>query len=83
MPSSPSGPGSKSGAPPKRDGAATPKASGEVYFEFIPAGAYVRVVAIDADTGTEVTVVGDANASQAILERTALAKLAYVLKKPR
>ena len=47
----------------------------EVYFEFIVIGAAVKVMAIDAATGTEVSVIGPASAAQADLERLALAKL--------
>lgn len=47
----------------------------EVYFEFVSIGTTVKVVAIDAATGTEVTVMGPASAVQADLERLALQKL--------
>ena len=47
----------------------------EVYFEFTAIGASVKVVAIDAATGTEVSVVGPADAAQSDLERLALNKL--------
>jgi hypothetical protein len=47
----------------------------EVYFEFTAIGAVVKVVAIDAATGTVVTVIGRAGAAQSDLERLALAKL--------
>jgi hypothetical protein len=47
----------------------------EVYFEFTPVGASVRVAAIDSVTGIETVVVGPASASAADLERLALAKL--------
>ena len=47
----------------------------EVFFEFIAIGTTVKVVAIDAATGTEVTVIGPAGAAQSDLERLALAKL--------
>ena len=47
----------------------------EVYFEFTAIGAVVKVVAIDAATGTEVTVMGPAHAVQSDLERLALGKL--------
>jgi hypothetical protein len=47
----------------------------EVYFEFTSVGSVVRVAAIDAATGIEVTVMGPAAASQADLERLALQKL--------
>ena len=47
----------------------------DVYFEFTTIGASVKVVAIDAATGTEVSVVGPASAAQAHLEQLALQKL--------
>jgi len=47
----------------------------EVFFEFITIGAAVKVVAIDAATGTEVSIIGPAAAAQADLERLAFAKL--------
>jgi hypothetical protein len=47
----------------------------EVYFEFTPVGGVVKVAAIDAATGTEVSVLGPAGASQADLQRLALQKL--------
>jgi hypothetical protein len=49
--------------------------SGEVYFEFFVLGASVKIVAIDAATGTEIAVMGPASASRADLERIALRKL--------
>jgi hypothetical protein len=51
----------------------------EVYFEFRRVGAYVKVSAVDSLTHTEVSIVGDAKASQAQLKATALQKLRYVL----
>ena len=53
---------------------------GEVYFEFTPIGASVKVVAIDVATGTEISVVGPARASRADLQRLALQKLKARLK---
>jgi hypothetical protein len=53
----------------------------EVYFEFTAIGASVKVVAIDATTGTEVTVIGPANAAQSDLKRLALGKLKLKLTK--
>jgi hypothetical protein len=47
----------------------------EVYFEFIAIGSAVKVVAIDALTGIEVSAIGPASAAQADLERLALGKL--------
>jgi hypothetical protein len=47
----------------------------EVLFEFTVIGATVRVAALDAASGIEVTVLGPAGAARADLERLALAKL--------
>jgi hypothetical protein len=54
--------------------------AGEVYFEFTAIGRNVKVAAIDAATGTEVSVMGPATASQADLQRLALQKLLAKLK---
>jgi hypothetical protein len=53
---------------------------GEVYFEFVAIGRNVKVSAIDAATGTEVSIVGPATAAQADLQRLALQKLLARLK---
>ena len=47
----------------------------EVYFEFVSIGTSVKVMAIDAATGTEVSVIGPVGAAQADLQRLALGKL--------
>ena len=47
----------------------------EVFFEFIAIGSAVKVTAIDAATGTEVSAIGPAGAAQADLEQLALGKL--------
>jgi hypothetical protein len=47
----------------------------EVYFEFVAIGNVVKVTAIDAATGTEVSVIGPASAAQADLEQLAVGKL--------
>jgi hypothetical protein len=47
----------------------------EVLFEFTVIGSSVRVAALDAATGIEVTVLGPASAARADMERLALAKL--------
>jgi hypothetical protein len=47
----------------------------EVLFEFTAIGAAIKVAAIDAATGVEVTVMGPAQASRADLQKLALAKL--------
>jgi translation initiation factor 1 (eIF-1/SUI1) len=49
--------------------------SREVLFEFRQVGTAVRVAAIDAATGTEVTIMGPATASRNDLQRLALSKL--------
>lgn len=48
---------------------------GEVYFEFTPVGNSIRVVAIDATTGVEITMVGSNNVGQEHLKRLAMRKL--------
>jgi hypothetical protein len=53
-------------------GADEPRA---VFFEFTIIGAVVKVVAIDAATGTEVSAIGPASAAQADLEQLAVGKL--------
>jgi hypothetical protein len=55
-----------------RSGAAGPD---EVLFEFTVVGSAVRVAALDAATGIEVTVIGPAGAARADMERLALGKL--------
>jgi hypothetical protein len=47
----------------------------EVLFEFTAIGAVMKVAAIDAATGIEVTVMGPTHASRADLQKLALAKL--------
>ena len=49
--------------------------NGEVYFEFTAIGRSVKVSAIDAATGVEVSVVAPATAARADLQRLALQKL--------
>jgi hypothetical protein len=48
---------------------------GEVYFEFTQIGGQMRVVAIDAGTGTEVVIVAPLTATQIQMQNIALAKL--------
>ena len=48
---------------------------GEVYFELTKVGGSMKVVAIDATTGVEVTVIGPATAAPSHLQQLALAKL--------
>jgi len=58
----------------------TSDAASGVYFELTPIGASVKVVAIDAATGTEVSVIAPVHAAQADLRRLALRKLRARLK---
>ncbi len=51
----------------------------EVIIEFHPVGAYVKVSAIDPETLTEVSIVGDPQAGEARLKRVAMQRLEYVL----
>ena len=51
------------------------KGEGEVIVEMRPVGNVVRVAAVDVATGTEVVVMGPANASPQSLEQLAIAKL--------
>ena len=55
--------------------------SGPVYFEFTAVGSSVRVVAIDAATGIEVSVIGPIRAARADLQDLALRKLKNRLAK--
>jgi len=48
---------------------------GEVLFEFTAIGRNVKVVAIHAASGVEVSVIGPASAARSDLERLALRKL--------
>ena len=52
-----------------------------VFFEFIPMGTMIKVVAVDEKTGREVSITGDPKATQKELESIALKKLNYVLGK--
>ena len=54
----------------------------DVYFEFTAIGASVKVSAIDAATGIEVSVIGPASAARADLQRLALQKLKVRLANP-
>jgi hypothetical protein len=54
----------------------------EVLFEFTAVGAVMKVAAIDAATGIEVTVMGPVHASRADLQKLALGKLRRRLETP-
>ncbi len=65
----------------RRSGAETSPQDGEVYFEFQIIGASVKVAAVDAASGVEVAIVGPASAPRRALEKVALSKLEYALKR--
>jgi hypothetical protein len=50
-------------------------------IEMIPQGRYVRVTAVDPQTGLEAVIVGDASQSPKVLERLAVQKLEFLLKR--
>ena len=54
---------------------------GEVLFQFIPQGNYVKVIAVDPITNTEIIMVGDRRSGKQTLERIAIQKLRYVIEK--
>ena len=53
----------------------------EIIFEFLTVGTSVKVTAVDVETGTEVSIVGDRAAPEAMLKRVAKQKLDYVMAK--
>lgn len=53
----------------------------EVIFEFTPVGLYMRVMAMDTESLTEIVIQGPLNAPENLLRRNALKRLEYVLKK--
>ena len=57
--------------------------SDEVYFEFVAIGHSVKVTAIHAVSGVEVSVLGPASATRPDLERLALQKLVARLGRER
>lgn len=53
--------------------------AGHYIIEMIPQGRYMRVTAVDPQTGREVVLMGDAAQSRETLARLAVQKLEYVL----
>ena len=53
----------------------------EVIIEFHPFGNIVKVTAMDVKTLTEISIQGPMNTPEDILQRNALKRLEYVLKK--
>ena len=55
----------------------------DIILEYIQQGSYIKVSAIDARSGFEVSIVGDAKLSQKQLDRAAIRKLEFMMKKRR
>jgi hypothetical protein len=53
----------------------------DALFEFHRIGAFVKVTAIDAETGVEVAIVGPANGGDSLLRANALRKLEAALRR--
>ncbi|MES2983992.1 MAG: hypothetical protein V4735_02260 [Pseudomonadota bacterium] len=53
----------------------------EYFVEFHRQGRFVKVTAVDPVTGTEAVIVGDAAQGQAMLARSAVQKLEFLLKR--
>ena len=53
----------------------------EALFEFHRVGNFMKVSALDPDSGIEVSIVGPANASEHVLRTNALRKLEAALRK--
>lgn len=53
----------------------------EALFEFHQVGSYMKVSALDPETGIEVSILGPANASEYVLRSNALRKLDAALRK--
>lgn len=51
----------------------------EILFEFYQVGAYVKVSAVDPETLTEISIVGDPAAGEVGLKRAARLRLEFVL----
>jgi hypothetical protein len=59
----------------------TERKPGDVIFEYVHVGKSVRVTAVDTVTGIEAVFQAPAGASTMDMQRVALRKLDYVLKK--
>ncbi len=53
----------------------------EIYLEFVACGGQIKATAIDGASGIEATIFGPASTPRAILEKNAVAKLEYLLRK--
>lgn len=52
-----------------------------VIFEMLVVGRYVKVSAVDTQTGVEVSIVGDPRRGERALRQAALRKLRYVMRR--
>lgn len=59
----------------------SPTTKREYLIEFRQIGGTIKVSALDPVSGTEVSIVGDAKASEAELKRIAVNKLEYVMQR--
>jgi hypothetical protein len=57
------------------------RGTSEVLFEFVSQGNYVKVIAVDTNTNTEITIVGDRRSRKETLQDAAVKKLRYVIEK--
>lgn len=53
----------------------------EVIFEFLPIGPYMKVLAMDVATLTEVSISGPSGTPESLLQQNALKRLAFVMRK--
>lgn len=53
----------------------------EILYEFQRVGNFVKVSAIDAETGTEASISGPANAGEALLRANAMRRLEFVMRR--
>jgi hypothetical protein len=60
-----------------------PGGKAEYLIEIVTVGTFAKVSAVDPRSGTEVSVMGPAQADRGSLKAAAVAKLEYVLKKTK
>lgn len=53
----------------------------EVIFEFAPFGPYIKVTAMDVVSLTEITISCPKGTAEAVLQKNALNRLAFVMRK--
>lgn len=53
----------------------------EIIFETIQLGIYAKITAIDVATGTEASISGPVNTPAPVLQRNAINRLAFVMRK--